>query len=283
MGASGVRLSVATNPGPASDAPSLLLHHGLASSRHIWDLMVPRLTRRFRVVTYDARGHGRSAKPSSGYGFDRTVADLLAVARAERLGRPIVVGHSWGAMVALEAAARHPSRLAGAVLVDGGLVGPGLGWDWPTTARELAPPMLSGMPLETFRSSIAQWSPIPVTPEIEAIFLSLMRVDRDARIHPRLSRANHLRILRKIWEQRPIERYAELRVPTLVILARPADRDETEAPFLEAKRAGLAAARRAATGLPVTFTWMRGAHDLPLDRPAALCARIERFAETAVG
>ena len=68
-GHGGVRLSVRVHDGPAAPDPTdLVLLHGLASTQRIWDLMLPRLVRRFRVVTYDARGHGRSAKPSSGYG-----------------------------------------------------------------------------------------------------------------------------------------------------------------------------------------------------------------------
>ena len=59
-------------------------------------------------MAYDQRGHGRSTKPSSGYGFERPTADAAAVIRATGLGRPIVVGHSWGANVALELAVRHP-------------------------------------------------------------------------------------------------------------------------------------------------------------------------------
>src|SRR5688572_3865586 len=100
-GDGGVMLVVRDHATPSTSARGLLLHHGLASSQPIWDLMLPRLTRRFRVVTYDARGHGRSTKPSSGYGFDRVVADARAVIRAPDLHRPLVAGHSWGAMVAL--------------------------------------------------------------------------------------------------------------------------------------------------------------------------------------
>src|SRR5262249_61273989 len=107
--------------GPAGEAPGLLLHHGLASSQRIWDLMLPSLTRHFRVVTYDARGHGRSAKPSWGYGFEHTRADALAVIRSARLRRPAIVGHSWGAMVALDAAAERPRAVSRAILIDGGI------------------------------------------------------------------------------------------------------------------------------------------------------------------
>jgi pimeloyl-ACP methyl ester carboxylesterase len=99
-GHDGVGLAVRVHDGPVGDAPTLLLHHGLASSQRIWDLMLPRLRRRFRVVTYDARGHGRSRKPARGYGFDAVVADARAVIRATRAQRPVVVGHSWGASVA---------------------------------------------------------------------------------------------------------------------------------------------------------------------------------------
>ena len=65
----GVRLHVREWPGGGDD---VLLIHGLASSSHIWDLVAPRLVRLgLHPVAYDQRGHGRSSKPSSGYGFDR--------------------------------------------------------------------------------------------------------------------------------------------------------------------------------------------------------------------
>jgi len=120
IGADGVRLATRTWSGPP-DGPAYVLHHGLASSQHIWDLMVPGLARDATVVTFDARGHGESSKPSSGYGFDHTVADAVAVLKSTRRKRRILVGHSWGAMVALEVAARKPSAVSGVVLIDGGV------------------------------------------------------------------------------------------------------------------------------------------------------------------
>ena len=90
-GDGGIRIRARQIAGASNGVPALLLHHGLASSQRIWDLMLPGLARRFRVVTYDARGHGLSAKPSSGYGFDHVTADAVAVIKAARLRRPIVV------------------------------------------------------------------------------------------------------------------------------------------------------------------------------------------------
>jgi len=240
--------------------------------------MLPRLTSRFRVVTYDARGHGLSTKPSSGYGFRPVVADARAVIRATRLRRPLIAGHSWGAMVALELAARHPRAVGGAVLVDGGISALREGRDWATAKEQLAPPHLADMPVEEFRRMIRTvlGDAVEITPEIEEIVLSVMHVDRRSRIRPRLSRANHLRILRAIWLQDPVAELERLSVPTLAVLARGGGDPEWD----ERKRR--AAKRVMRSGAPIRISWMDGIHDLPLQHPDTLAGRVERFAEQLV-
>jgi pimeloyl-ACP methyl ester carboxylesterase len=277
-GAGGVRLHVRTFDPPAA-GPDLLLHHGLASSSHIWDLMLPRLTRRFRVVAYDARGHGRSGKPSSGYGFARLAEDARAVIRATRLHRPIVAGHSWGAMVALHVGAHAPRSVAGVVMIDGGVGNLAGQMDWEETRELLAPPPVAGVPLDRFRRMIPSFfgDAIEVTPEIERIVLSVMHVGRDGRIRPRLSRANHLRILREIWKQDHHERHRRLRVRAIAILSHGAGDPDWDA----AKRR--AAVHLREIGVPTRITWIEGIHDLPLQHPERLCRRIERFAAGIVG
>jgi pimeloyl-ACP methyl ester carboxylesterase len=277
-GAGGVRLAVRVHDAPSVSSPGLLLHHGLASSRRIWDLMIPRLSRRFRVVTFDARGHGVSGKPSSGYGFETVVADVLAVLRATRLERPIVAGHSWGATVALELAARHPRGVGGAVLVDGGIGTLRGTMDWADVKVQLAPPNLAGMQVAEFRRMIRTFlgDTVEITPQIEEIVLSVMHVDRRGRIKPRLSRANHFRILRGIWLHDPDATLTRLSVPTLAILARGGGDPEWD----ERKR--LSAERAMRSGAPIRISWMEGIHDLPLQHPDALAGRIERFSEGLV-
>ncbi len=277
-GSEGVRLSVRVHDAPSISAPGLLLQHGLASSQRIWDLMLPRLTRRFRVVTYDARGHGLSSKPSSGYGFDSIVADARAVIRAAGLRRPIVAGHSWGAMVALELAARHPRAVGGTVLVDGGIGSLRGTMDWATAKQQLAPPHLAGMPAEEFRRMIRTFlgDTVEITPQIEEIVLSVMHVDRRGRIKPRLSRANHFRILHAIWLHDPEATLARLSVPTLAILARGGGDPDWD------QRKRLSAERAMRSGAPVRISWMKGIHDLPLQHPDTLAGRIERFSDLLV-
>lgn len=278
--ADGVRLAVREWPGRGR---AVLLLHGLASSSRIWDLVAPRLAPEFRVAAYDQRGHGRSGKPSSGYGFERTAADTAAVIRALRMERPVVVGHSWGGSVALATAARHPSLVGGAVLLDGGFINMRDRMDWRTAKAALAPPDIKGTPVREFLEMLRfhLGGTLEITPEVETVFLSLMRVDQHGNIHPRLSRTNHLRILRAMWEQDALELLRGVRAPTLVLAARSKPGSPGSAEFMAEKVRAAAIVRR--IGGPVRFEWIEGIHDVPLQRPAAVARRIARFARDAVG
>src|SRR5687768_2238425 len=211
---------------------SALLVHGLASTSRIWDLVAPRLAGSgLHAVAYDQRGHGRSGKPRSGYGFDRTSADAAAVVHAFGLRHPVAVGHSWGANVVLELAVRQPHVVSCAVLIDGGFINLRDRFDWPTAREVLAPPPIAGTPVHTFLRGIRRHlgGAMEVTPQVEAVILSLVRVDRDGRVHPRLSRTNHLRILRALWGQDTLGLLRRVRVPTLVLAVR-SPRGAAEAP-----------------------------------------------------
>src|SRR5207237_2932372 len=78
------------------------------------------------VLLYDLRGHGRSQRPKVGYRLGDMVLDLAALLDATWGAQPVVlVGNSFGALVALELARKFPARAAGLVLVDGHLGGEG--------------------------------------------------------------------------------------------------------------------------------------------------------------
>ena len=90
-------------------APVLLLH-GLSQQRHFWGPVMRRMRAR-PVAALDQRGHGESDSPvDADYSVPRCAADALAALDDLGWPRAVVVGHSWGAAVALSTAARHPQR-----------------------------------------------------------------------------------------------------------------------------------------------------------------------------
>jgi pimeloyl-[acyl-carrier protein] methyl ester esterase len=92
--------------------PDLLLIHGWGLSASIWSGIQAELSRAWRVTCVDLPGHGHS-REGPVFTLDGTVAQLLAAAPA----RAVWVGWSLGGLLALEAAARAPERIAGLCLV----------------------------------------------------------------------------------------------------------------------------------------------------------------------
>jgi 3-oxoadipate enol-lactonase len=93
------------------DAPVVLLSNSLGATRAMWDPQVPVLAERYRVVTYDTRGHGTSPAPSGPYTLDDLVDDVLALLDRVGARRAHVAGLSLGGMIALRLAAREPQRV----------------------------------------------------------------------------------------------------------------------------------------------------------------------------
>jgi pimeloyl-ACP methyl ester carboxylesterase len=78
------------------------------------------LARRHSLLLYDLRGHGLSEQPPAGYTVEEMVADLAALLDAVGDGRPaVILGNSYGGLIALEFARRHPGRTVGIALVEG--------------------------------------------------------------------------------------------------------------------------------------------------------------------
>jgi pimeloyl-ACP methyl ester carboxylesterase len=126
--------------------PALLLVHGLASNARTWDLLAPLLVPNFRLIAIEARGHGVSAKPDDGYDLPTIAGDLARAIAALGWSRPLVVGHSWGAHVALQLPADYPYLPAGIVLLDGGTNELASVMPLEETLERLAPPRLAGAP-----------------------------------------------------------------------------------------------------------------------------------------
>jgi pimeloyl-ACP methyl ester carboxylesterase len=266
---------------PDDPGPSAVLLHGLASNARIWHKVGPLLSQHgYEVYAPDQRGHGLTDKPSSEYDFEAISRDLAAGINYWHLQQPILVGHSWGASVCLEYAARHPFgplAPAAVVLVDGGLIGlqDGPEGDWESVRERLKPPALSGMPVEQFierlRKGLPGWEPDETS--VQAILANFV-VDEEETISPQLSLENHLAILHSLWEYQPLAALRRVNCPVLAVLAQPPGNEPNE--FLERKQRAVPQAVQARPDLQVL--WMPDSiHDLPLQRPQELVRAILDF------
>lgn len=128
-------MSTMARPGTSVDfrlygtaGPRISLVHGGLVASPSWRHQLPeaddapdqRLAARARLVVHDQRGYGATPLGKAGDGFDLLADDLVALWSLLDLDEVVVVGFSMGSMVALEAAARAPQRVAGIVLVSGG-------------------------------------------------------------------------------------------------------------------------------------------------------------------
>lgn len=116
--------------------PAVVLIHGGMLNHHAWDPQVRALARHFRVVLYDAAGHGQSDVPSTSW---KTYEHLRAL--LDHLGIPhaALVGHSMGARIAVDLAIAHPEMVDALVLVGPGMSGfPFTGRDWGINSGGLA-------------------------------------------------------------------------------------------------------------------------------------------------
>ena len=111
----GVRLRYHRTGG---DKPSLVLCHGFSDNGLCWSRVAHDLEADYDIIMYDARGHGESEAPESGYDDETRAADLAGLVGALGLRRPRVWGHSMGAATAAKAAASNPELLSCVVLED---------------------------------------------------------------------------------------------------------------------------------------------------------------------
>ncbi|GAA2211250.1 hypothetical protein GCM10009850_067090 [Nonomuraea monospora] len=109
-------LAVTDTGGPG---PCVLYLNGQFASQRYWRRVVAELGGGYRHLTYDMRARGRSRRSAAAASFETHVHDVGVVLAARGVVRPILVGWSYGAPVALHWASRNPDRVAGVVSVDG--------------------------------------------------------------------------------------------------------------------------------------------------------------------
>jgi pimeloyl-ACP methyl ester carboxylesterase len=208
-----------------SGSPVVLFHgNGALVEDMLVSGIVERLVSRHRVIVIDRPGFGYTARPRTRLWSPQAQAELLWKALARLgVGKAVVLGHSWGTLVALSLALEHPSFVAGLVLVSG--------YYYPTARMDV--PLVSGPAIpvigDVMRYTVSPAVSAALLPEIyEKLFEPAPVPERFWREFP------HALILRP-WQLRASsadaammipsaavleQRYGELSAPTIVVTGR---------------------------------------------------------------
>ncbi len=263
---SGVDLSVLVREA-RPDTRAFVLVHGLASNARLWDGVGDHLADLGHAsIAVDQRGHGESSKPEDGYDFASVTDDLAAVIE-QALGRPaIVAGQSWGGNVVVEFARRHPDLVSGIVCVDGGFIQLADTFPvWDDARAALAPPDFAGFTMKQMqtmsKTRFADWPQSGIAGQLANFEVV------DGYVRARLSRDNHMRILRHLWEHRADEAAREIDVPALVLAVGRSEpgREERVDSFVSALPDG-------------QLTWMDAHHDVHAQHPELVAGLMATFA-----
>jgi N-formylmaleamate deformylase len=102
----------------------IVLVHGITANRLSWSRLARKLQNSYDLIMYDARGHGLSEKPESGYAPVDHMLDLAGFIVALDLQKPVVIGHSMGGVTCAMVTAEYPELVRAAILEDPV-------WRWP--------------------------------------------------------------------------------------------------------------------------------------------------------
>ena len=235
----------------------LILVHGLTQSHIHWHALIEDLPLdKLRVMAFDARGHGRSDAPSTGYAMSQQADDIVAAARALGLDSFHFVGHSMGCQIGAALALRHPDCLRTLVLVASAPLAGARAMD--PYLRETARASIGDA--DTYWAWVQTWAARPIAPELLSYFKS--------KYEPMT-----IEYLDEAFEGICEDLSAglgEINVPTLVVAG---DRDVLKDANL------LAAASIPNCALHVFY---RTGHMIEMERPAELAALIVDFIEHGV-
>ncbi len=98
-------------------APPLVLLNSIGTDMTLWDGCLSDLSRRFRVLRVDTRGHGASDVPRGDYDLPMLAADVVAVMDAAGIRQAAIAGVSLGGMIAMQLALDHSDRVTALTLI----------------------------------------------------------------------------------------------------------------------------------------------------------------------
>jgi pimeloyl-ACP methyl ester carboxylesterase len=268
---------------PESDPerlPPLVLLHGLSSNARYWERLARRLPGR-RLIALDQRGHGLTGPPPhapafpTGYAMEQLLDDVVFLISELGLRGPVVVGHSWGATVALELVGTRSGITSGLVFIDGPVQSASNLFSWEEAQTLMQPPLPR---FATFEDAISQsrrdfegtWDQ-----DLES-FVKARIVAEGGALVLTLTAPVRLELLRGLYESQPDVLWPRVNVPAAALLAR-------HGPARVSRSREVGAQRLALMAPNVEVLWFESPHDIPLFMPAEVASAIEDVASRAIG
>src|SRR5712691_4019582 len=258
--------------------PPMLLLHGLSSNSRYWDRLAQNRPNR-RIVALDQRGHGLTGRPphapqaDHGYAMDELLEDASFVIDELALGKAVVVGHSWGATVALELVGARPALASALVFIDGPIQSASNMFSWEDAQRFMQPPLprfatFADAMAESARDFDGAWGD-----DLEPFVRERVVRDGEAFVLT-LTAPARLELLRGLYDSQPDVLWPRVEVAAAALLAR-------GGPDRVAGWKEQGVALLAATAPTVEVRWFDTPHDIPLFAPAEVAAEIERVSAPA--
>ncbi|MCL8024937.1 alpha/beta fold hydrolase [Nocardioides bruguierae] len=232
----------------ATDAPPVVLLHGLAGYAREWTATMDALSPEFRSVAVEQRGHGGSTRRPDDVSREAYVEDVLAV--LDDLGRDDVslVGQSMGGHTAMLVAARAPERVSSLVMVESGLGG------GDPTATQAVGDWLASWPVP-FADSEDFARFFGGNEHTAAVWAAGLEEHADG-LRPAWDAATLTRALAHVHARENVEEWAEVSCPTLLVLGQHSSVPRRQVETMCALRPGAQVVTVAGTG-----------HDVHLDAP----------------
>jgi pimeloyl-ACP methyl ester carboxylesterase len=193
----------------AADAPPVVLVHGITSSSLSWARVAAALAGRYRAIATDNKGHGDSARPAAGYRFDDQARETAGLMRALGIERARVIGHSWGGAIAVALATGSDRDLVERLVLEDPLVAVSRERSAEVGAGYSAQVGLTRAEAEALLPTIVRpgWTGEDAAGKLDA----MVKGSPDA--------------VRAVFAENTgsdlVPRYADLRCPTLLVLAAP--------------------------------------------------------------
>ena len=204
------------------DGPPVVALHGLASSSHWYDIVIPLLRGHYRIIVPDQRGHGQTTQATTGYDWSTLSGDVARLMDHVGMDKAAVLGHSWGGNVATNMAALYPDRVNRVVMIDGGFLGGQNSRDtnWEEFSQRVRPRDVSGKReefLDRLRVQLADcWSD-----DLERIVQTMVYEDAEGQIRDILHPDNHAQVIRAMWDQPPSTVLPHITCPAMIVAAGP--------------------------------------------------------------